>query len=363
MMPPKGSPRVSRFGLTAVLLFLIAAAAPASAAIRPSFNLNYSVWKATHIVLATEGEVIDGRLSVLESWKGDLKQGAEVILPELAAFAEKASRQVDWWGLTDLPPPYARYVTGSKMVLFMVKSEGGEWVSAGYWGQGGFKISVAWIERGEAYAFKQVMNPGPTVLTHLRTGLEMKARIAAFVAIQTGLGQAVEENDPILAAQALRAFRREKSYYGSKAAIDSLSNMGKVAVPMLRQLLSDRTLSGHHRDIIPAMAAAGGEDVAGDFAAMLDDQLEFWSERAPGLKKGWWNADPANERSRLRREYGKLLAVLRALQPLGHEPSGEVVSQMRDLWQSQPVLNSVSEGQVVEGCNAVLRELSNPEQH
>ena len=55
------------------------------AAERPSFNLDYSAWKATHIVLATENGTIDGRLKVVESWKGDIKPGMELILPELGA--------------------------------------------------------------------------------------------------------------------------------------------------------------------------------------------------------------------------------------------------------------------------------------
>ncbi len=60
------------------LLLLGVFASSASAAIRPSFYLDYSVWKATHIVLATEGDSIDGRLRVIESWKGNLEAGAGV---------------------------------------------------------------------------------------------------------------------------------------------------------------------------------------------------------------------------------------------------------------------------------------------
>ena len=49
------------------------------ATIRPSFDLDYSLWKATHIVLATERNVIDGHLKVIESWKGDLKTDSEIV--------------------------------------------------------------------------------------------------------------------------------------------------------------------------------------------------------------------------------------------------------------------------------------------
>jgi hypothetical protein len=57
-----------------VIIFLLAYPA-AGAGIRPSFNLQNCSWHATHVVVATEGEKIDGVLKVLESWKGDLAPG------------------------------------------------------------------------------------------------------------------------------------------------------------------------------------------------------------------------------------------------------------------------------------------------
>ena len=152
-------------------VLVISAASQAWAGRRPSFYLDYSLWKATHIVLATEGEAIDGRLTVMESWKGDLAQGAELILTELAGFADERSRQVSWRGKTqDLPEPYVDLVTGSRMVLFLVKSaqpqegkaadkQASVWKPASYAGQDGLKVSVVWIENGETYAFQQIMNP------------------------------------------------------------------------------------------------------------------------------------------------------------------------------------------------------------
>ena len=54
-----------------------------NAGIRPSFNLDYCTWQATHIVIATEGDEIDGTLTVVDSWKGDLRPGEAVSIPDL----------------------------------------------------------------------------------------------------------------------------------------------------------------------------------------------------------------------------------------------------------------------------------------
>ncbi|MGD2114647.1 MAG: hypothetical protein PVG07_06335, partial [Acidobacteriota bacterium] len=59
--------------LVPLLAFCTLLLAPsAGAGIRPSFHLDLVAWEATHVVVATEGPEIDGELTVLESWRGDL---------------------------------------------------------------------------------------------------------------------------------------------------------------------------------------------------------------------------------------------------------------------------------------------------
>jgi hypothetical protein len=358
------------FEFSAGFALLVTIASPTSAAIRPSFYLDYSVWKATHIVLTTEGDLIDGRLTVIESWKGDLEPDTDIILPELADFADAKSRRVrDWWQRRDLPEPYARVVSGSRMVLFLIESEATEqttssdskpraWLPASYYGRGGFKVSVAWLEQGEAYAFLQVSNPGPSVLTHLGTAIEMKARVVVFDVIQANLGKAVDDRDPVLAAQSLRAFHRQEFHYGAKASIESLGRMGGIALPTLRRLLGDITLYHWHPDIISSLVAAGGVDVAPDLTAIVKEGLAFWQERLPKLKKDWWNSAPDNQRRGLRNKYKRLLAALRALRHLRYAPCRDVVSAVHDLWQSDDTLSDVGNSQMTRACDAVLKGLA-----
>mgnify|MGYP007065672871 CR=1 FL=1 len=274
-----------------------------------------------------------------------------------------------WKGHQDVPEPYVRAVSGSQMVLFLVKpkptdqanrsdSKSPAWLPASYLEHGGFKVSVVWIERGEAYAFKQVFNPGPSVLTRVGIGIDMKAKVVAFSVIQANLNKAVEEKDALSAAQSLRAFSGQGYHYGAKGCIESLGKMGNAAVPTLCRLLGDRTLSHWHPDIISAMVAAGGVDVASDLTAVVKEGLEYWQERLPKLKKGWWNNAPDNERRSLRSRYGRLLAALRAIRPLRYEPCREVVSSLRDLWRSSETLSDVGGDQMARACDAVLEELT-----
>src|SRR5206468_844470 len=79
-----------------LLLPLLALILPttATAAIRPSFHLDTCSWRATHVVVVSEGETIDGAVTVLESWVGDLRPGDTLAVPELAAFAPEKARAI-----------------------------------------------------------------------------------------------------------------------------------------------------------------------------------------------------------------------------------------------------------------------------
>lgn len=114
---------VRRSGLGAVVLLL--AVSPTIGAIRPSFGVYRLAWAATHVVVVTEGERIDGDVVVVESWWGDLRPDATLRIPELAAFADDAARTIDYerHGEADATEP--RVVTGRRMVLFLKSAEDG----------------------------------------------------------------------------------------------------------------------------------------------------------------------------------------------------------------------------------------------
>jgi hypothetical protein len=69
---------------------------PGVAAIRPSFTLEYSSWHSTDVVVVT-ATARSGEFEVIESWKGDLRYGDHVVIPELKPNA----KAIPVWLYTD----------------------------------------------------------------------------------------------------------------------------------------------------------------------------------------------------------------------------------------------------------------------
>lgn len=146
------------------------------AGIRPSFSLDYSAWNATHIIVATEGEEIDGNFTVLESLKGSLGYGETISIQELSNFKSESSRQVKE-GYSEIPIA-SKFVTGAKMILFLRANPKSKtiWESADFYKD--FKTSVLWIEGEQTFAFIQTMNPGNSVLVgYGKKEIEIKSQI------------------------------------------------------------------------------------------------------------------------------------------------------------------------------------------
>ncbi len=352
-----------------VALAVLLLAVPAPAAVRPSFSLDHSAWKATHIVLATEGPAVDGKLEVIESWKGDLAPGSQVIVPALATFADEGRRQVHWFGMQDLPEPYVRSVTGAKMVLFLIRTSNPPqatgsvpapdlWQNPSVNSSYGFDTSVAWIERGEAYTYKQILNPGPTRLVHESSVIGMKLRIACLTMLQSELAVATRENDPTRVGQAFREALHHNLFGAAQEAIASLGTMGTRSLPTLRQLLRDSAILPWHPHVIAALSQLGGREVSGDLLRVIEEELSFWSKEAPDLKDGWWDAGPAEPHGSCRMHYERLLQTLRCLPaPVERFARGDIV-RIRDLWQTTATLAAFGEGQIAKAANALLKEPS-----
>src|SRR6185369_11772246 len=72
---PRPSILMKAFRTLILSLIVLTGASLAQAGIRPSFHLETCSWRATDIVVVTEGEQIDGVFRILEIVKGDLKAG------------------------------------------------------------------------------------------------------------------------------------------------------------------------------------------------------------------------------------------------------------------------------------------------
>lgn len=333
----------------AVLVF----AAAARGEIRPSFYLEGCSWFATHVVVVTEGEEMDGNVTVLESWKGDLTPGGTLSVPGLAAFREEASRAIrkSFFDPFGRPPSH---VTGTRMILFLTTSSTRSWEGAN---DGNLQTSVLWIEGGEAFGFFQEVNPGDTLLVDaFRTEAEVRARFAQVDETHRSLDRAMAIEEPAARAKALAPFTTAELYYAGKAAFDGMRSCGPAAVPALRELLHDETKLRVHADAIDALAAIGGEAVDDDLVEVVRDGLAYWKATAPRLQEEWWNAieDPAlNER---RDQYGRLYHAVLALQKRKGDKGRAVVAALRDFWRSVPQLEDRRGlDQMSRACDVLLK--------
>lgn len=108
------------------MILVCTLAHPAFSAFRPSFSLEYSAWHATNIVLAVATSD-DGIFEVVESWKGNLRAGDRLAIPELRPPADSApisaypkSRET---ALSDSSSQLIpKEPPGSRIVLFLTKS-------------------------------------------------------------------------------------------------------------------------------------------------------------------------------------------------------------------------------------------------
>lgn len=357
------------------LLFLIPLgwASQASAAIRPSFSIDYCSWHATHILVATEGESIDGRFLVLESWKGNLSPGESISIPELASFKSLVTRAIktSFGSKTDVSP---KYVTGSKMILFLKKKsqpffeeeEGSQlntdsslWSTALLWGT--IKTSVVWIEGNQSYAFRQLINPGPSRLqSYGRSEEEIYDRVREVLSTQQGLKVARTKVDVAERAEALQPFTLSTLNEARDLAFVELQRCGKLALPVLRKMLSDQSMLPLHAKVVKALAKAGGPSVGPELTLLVVGEMDFWMKTAPRLEIGWWSGKGLAwaEVEVLRDHYSKVLEAIYMLREIRFAGCRNIVVAFRDYWRSLPQLEGDSgKSQLSEECDKLLRQL------
>ncbi|MBA3765699.1 MAG: hypothetical protein H0W99_01675 [Acidobacteria bacterium] len=363
------------------LIFIFLFCSHASANIRPSFWLEACSWRATHIVVATEGKKIDGVLRVLESWKGELMVGETIRIPELAAFNPTEARKVHpLWSDTE-PGAQQVYVTGERIVLFLrdakqMAAEVGEearedqavkspsvpsrWKTANSMGDE-IKVSMVWIEQGDVYGFVQQINPGPTLLSLLPwSEAKMQQQVMHILETRDALNSSLTIADPARRAEALQPFVGDQLFFANQAAFEGLAKCGEAALPVLRKIMNDDSLVETQENAIEAFAQAGGNTVADELTALVEKELKFWQQTAPTLQKGWWNGAgfaSIDEVEPLRDRYGKVYRALIALKPMRYRPCEKIVTEFRDYWRSLSQLDDKSGlDQISEACDSILKD-------
>jgi hypothetical protein len=329
-----------------LLVVLALLATLARAELGPSFYVDGLTWRATHIVIVrTNGE--GGKVETIESLLGDFAPGETVPVEGLAKYHGRRTHELGRGPRTA--------ITGARVLLFLRRT-GGTWEPADE--HGGLHVSAAWIEGERVYANRQVLRPGPAVLTSLgATEKELRARIEALLDARARLARIAKEPDAERRATRAAAYVGSDYWPAHRRAIEILEGCGPAAARTLRGILADPLRAENHESVIEVMGRTGGPGVAEDLTALLARQLEFWKKTAPELKRGWWN-DLGPDCRRLRREYGIAHATLRALKRLRHGPCRETVTAFRDYWRSLPQLHDPSGlDQMTKAADAVLKSL------
>ncbi len=341
-----------------LVLSITLAPRPAHAGMMPSFEASNCAWNATHVVVVSEGARIDGSVQILESWKGDLKPGDCLDVPELAEYESEASRTEDTFWRDDSVTP-KRIMSGARMVLFLVKAEkkvagAAEvvWKPASGWG--GMKVSISWVEAGVVYAYAQMINPGDQTLNALESEGSLKKTVDSAIAARAELERAKTIEAPDAKVRALEALTTSEVRDALVGAYQELGKCGDAAIPVLDAHVRK---DDHAANAIDALVAVGGDKAAVTFMDILSEELVYWRAKAPTLGENWVNT--GDEVQTLRDRYWRLYNAVNALAQM-HSPACErVIADTRDLWRSAPELK-VCADQIGQLCDATLESLKKP---
>lgn len=332
----------------AALLFLAWLLLPdppreAAASAAPDFDLLECAWRASHVVLATEGRRIDGRLTVIESWVGALPPGAPLDLPRLAAFAPRAGRRAGD-GIV---------VSGARVLLFLTTD-----AAAGTLGsstdRGDLEQSLCWIEGGRAYALDGPRNRFGTSIRRLHlTEPALRARVAAVRADKDALVRLGQAPDVAWRLEGARRFLDSPNRFAAAEAMDLIKDSGRPAVRLLIALFEEHPDAWFAHAVCEALGAIGDPAAAPALVARLEAELGYWRKAADVLEPGWsWGAKwqtahPQNDHA------DRVVYALAALRGIAAPAAEDVVRRTRALWSTAPALEW-EHWMVPRRCDAVL---------
>lgn len=349
-----------RVGLLLALLFSFVP--PNLAGIRPSFSLDYCSWHATDIVLV-EVTPKPGVFRVMESWKGSLNAGNLVTVPELQAptgATETVAYPKEFADIMkgELSEQIPAQRVGSQMFLFLKKTpaaSSNHWEPADIFAE--MKTSAVWIDVGQLYAFRQLVNPGPSVLGPLDMSPDkMRDRVREIGRIQLELMKVTAIEDGAARAEGLKVYVSSDVLEARQLALSELGKSGPKALATIREMLSGPAFADEGAELVKAFAEAGGESVGEELDMRLQEQLRFWQATAPGLSVGWWNQD-VTPHAPLRERYMQTWELVLALERVHYRQAFTTVEQLGNLWRSLPQLNDASGlNQMVTKCDKLVAD-------
>jgi hypothetical protein len=361
--------RTHKLAVRATALAVIVLFATSSrAGLRPGFDYDSATWDATNVVLV-EATATPGAFKVIRSLKGNLVAGATIRIPKLippndAELLAEIVKAPDNWdadpdGLSGALPAEP---AGSRMYLFLKRttSDGGspQWEPAT---RGGFKLSIAWLDKDRVFAFEQWMNPGPSRIRPLAgeasydAAVNFELRIAGTVAAQQKFDEVMRLTDPEEKAASLQAIFESNSMNANignrisisayDASIKALGEMGPPAVSHIIEILNEGYGVDGDRAMVDALRTAAGPDAGKVLTGRLSDDVRYWKTVAPRLKpESWSDTTFTYRRNPIRQRVSETVFVVRALGDMHYTAAEPEMHELREFWLATPVLNPPNSG-------------------
>jgi hypothetical protein len=295
----------------------------------------------------------DGAFSVVESWKGDLKPGDSLEIPELKpnknAVPISSNQKPQGFASEDaegVSEQIPRQPVGSRMILFLKKKEQSDAASpsAGnsartQWGPaytfGGMKLSALWIDGGKGFCFRQVMNPGPSALSGCWQFPAMSsdvavltARIQRVVQVQKHLAETMAmKNHPEARADRLGRIALGDVWEAQREALSALGKSGTVALPEILQVMDAPPAPCDGEVTIRAFVEAAGKRSGKLLNARLQQDLIYWKAVAPTLTPDW--LDQLTEpRASLFVKFNETALLIRELDQEHYAPAAQTAARV-----------------------------------
>jgi hypothetical protein len=340
--------------LAACLMWTISAI-PLNAALGPSFDLDYCSWNATHIVLV-QTTANDSVVSVLESWKGDLKPGDSIEVPELkpnenavpiSSYPKRAG--FDFEDKSGISEQIPKQPIGSRMILFLNKQGGSVVGTPVKWGlatRAGIEFSVLWIDGEKAFCFqRRGMTIGPSTLWPCMRWPTISSDVAVFTARieevlrkQRDLARTLVLDNLDVRAERLGSIAHGDIPPAQKEAIDALGKSGVVALPEILQIMDKPPVRPYDGEaLIRVFVEAAGRDSGRQLHARLQQDVIYWRTVGPTLSQDWLG-QLIDVGSPLFVKFNETSLLIRELDREHYAPAGQTVAKLHDFWISQPHL-------------------------
>lgn len=286
--------------------------------------------EAKNVVVA-KALPLEGRVQVLETWRGDIVAGTTLALPDIAAIASDSRRLV----FSQSRP--TRNVLGvDRMVLFLGESKSSTCTFARP-----ALLSLLIIEGGKTWAPSLPRSFGGFGDLGLNE-TELGAQVAIVGALADELEAATKR--PTAAARAKALVPLLLSSTSSTIhwkALAALRGCGADAVPVLRDLVRRDAHMALRPNLLALLKEASNDAFVSELHELMARDIRFWKRIAPDLEESWWTGAGASgsaEAEFMRSRVAQTRNLLDWARAANERSTNEAAEELGQLWTSDAQL-------------------------